>query len=62
MMGKKSTQLFGAKLFWCQTILVPNCPFLTPDATLLVSRETWFLVNSYNDIVDDDYNDEKYYE
>ena len=42
--------------------LVPNCPFLTPDATLLVSRETWFLVNIYNDIVDDDYNDEKYYE
>ena len=42
--------------------LVPNCPFFTPDATLLVSRETWFLVNIYNDIVDDDYNDEKYYE
>ena len=42
--------------------LVPNCPYLTPDATSLISRETWFLVNSYNDIVDDDYNDEKYYE
>jgi hypothetical protein len=36
--------------------------YLTHDATLLVSRETWFLVNIYNDIVDDDYNDEKYYE
>ena len=51
MMGKKSTQLFGAKL-----------SIFNSDATSLISRETWFLVNIYNDIVDDDYNDEKYYE